>query len=220
MTGLMLILLLQSSASAGVTEEHLCEQQRQVLLAEGRHLILEVNCNDCYQKTPQGLRQGIQKIEQALALGVTERGEACWLVHRAYWDLSFLGRGERDQEALGRSREALVCAIKEEPENPEWLYEFAMSFAHGKERKDLCLRVLAIAPDHPGALFTLGEIEVKEGETEKGTQTMLRAFWLADGVEAVSMGERLLGLKLEDLGLEAERILIENRVEDLRRESF
>ena len=73
------------------------------LLREGKRLLEEVNCSDCYTRSESGLREGIRKLEEALTLGVEERGETCWFLADGNNALALFYERTRSTSTLSRS---------------------------------------------------------------------------------------------------------------------
>lgn len=165
------------------------------LLAQGQELI-ENNCGDCHGATAEGVRDGIEKVEAALANGVRQRADACRELAHGYSTLAivFAPPDSADQKALGkRQAEALACAAEAAPDDPDTLYEY--STVQDQESAIRTLkRVLELDPHHRDALFSLGIYETEAGN-RAGLAKMKEAFELAeasDDAYAIHIGDRLL----------------------------
>lgn len=165
------------------------------LLARGRELI-EYNCGECHGATAEGVREGIEKVEAALAQGVRQRAEACRALAHGYSTLAsvFAEPGSADQLALRkRHADALACAAEAAPDDPDTLFE--QSSVQDQESAIRTLqRVLELDPHHVDALFGLGTYEAEAGN-RAGLAKMKEAFELAetsDHAYAIHIAVRLL----------------------------
>lgn len=192
-------------------------QSALTLIDQGRRL-LEKNCADCTDASADGLRAAQRTLQAALQIGgdAAEIGQACWWLARAYRTEAyvFAQSGSADQEKLLRDeREALACAVKAQPQQVDWLYEYAVAF-DGHEERRLLEKVLELDPNHVEALWTLGTRELADGKAV-GVDRMLKAFKLANDAVAVEIGDELAS-SLRKLGRTAEADEVAERVQVLK----
>jgi tetratricopeptide (TPR) repeat protein len=194
------------------------EDDPAALLREGRALI-ERNCGDCMGSSAQGLRQGIQKVEKALEMGLPDPAEGYRLLANAYGQLArvFLTPDSAEQlEVLDKQRQAYERLVKVEPKNVEILYEYAFSLRDEEARASVLRRILDIQPDYLDALFALGRYEAERGDP-KGIGRMRRAFNDAKGEHALEYGESLLAV-LQQQGRTDEAQEVARRLEKIRKD--
>lgn len=167
-------------------------QDAEQLAREGRELI-EANCGDCFEGGRAGLEEGIAKLAEALELGLDEPAAGYRDLAGAWSSLAFV-YAEPDsveqKEIFARRQQAWGHYIDLVPDDAEALYEYAVTL-DGDERIAILERLLELVPEHPEALFAIGQHQVEHERVDEGLEKMHHVFERAEGQRALYYGRRL-----------------------------
>jgi tetratricopeptide (TPR) repeat protein len=152
----------------------------------GKQLI-EQNCVDCEGSTPEGMEQGIRDIEQAMRSGFRVQRSGLLLLGSAYNQMALAyAKGPEEEKLYSAKRnEVYRRLIDKNPRDVEALDLYSDGIQDRTERITIFRRILAIDPNHPGALYGLGIDLSQTGEWREGIEKIKNAIQKQQDPESV-----------------------------------
>lgn len=169
------------------------------LYRHGKALI-EANCGDCYQARAEGLTQGIELVERALAAGFPDSAEVFLRLAEAYRPLAFVySESDSPEQRAWRAKlgEALQAVAGLRPRDPDAAYQYALNLERAAERAAALERVLQIDSTHGMAAYVLGLDLTERGDTARGLPLLFHAGLRLNGSDAKTLVPQIVLLLRE-----------------------
>jgi tetratricopeptide (TPR) repeat protein len=214
--GICRVLLFSTAVFTLSTSQIFSQANPNELFAQGKYLI-ERNCAECRHGSKRSLEEGVMKVNQSLTEGFADKRAAMQVLAGGYNNLATYAAAKSPERAeyLSEKRKCYITLARLYPSDPDILFSLAQSEADinspREEQLEAYRRVLRTDQHFAPALFAVGVLLIRGGDSIGGTQKLKEAFENSGPEHVALYGGRLIR-ELNNLGREGEARAIRDEI--------